>query len=168
MENITIQEPPEKTTTYAGFWWRFLAYIIDRIIIGFASSFIIIPFALLLGLSAATFENMDKDSEEALMYLLPMFGAFSLLIIAVFVIQWLYYAIMESSSRQATLGKMLLGIKVTDMEGNRITFARASGRYFGKIISGLIMEIGYIIAGFTERKQALHDMLASCLVIKED
>ena len=71
---------------------------------------------------------------------------------------------MESSSRQATVGKMALGLKVTDLEGRRISFARASGRHFAKYISGMILLIGYIMAGFTERKQALHDMIAGTLV----
>jgi len=82
------------------------------------------------------------------------------------VIQWLYFAVMESSKHQGTLGKLALGIKVTDMNGDRISFGRATGRYFGKIISGMIIYIGYIMAGLTEKKQALHDMMASCLVIK--
>ena len=79
--------------------------------------------------------------------------------------QWLYFALMESSSKQATLGKMALGIIVTDLNGNRLSFGRATGRYFGKIISGAILMIGYIMAGFTEKKQALHDIIAGCLVV---
>jgi len=79
---------------------------------------------------------------------------------------WLYYALMESSKHQATIGKLALGLKVTDMNGQRISFARATGRYFGKIISGMILLIGYIMAGFTEKKQALHDIMANCLVVK--
>ncbi len=77
---------------------------------------------------------------------------------------WLYEALMESSSRQATLGKMIFQMKVTDLSGSRISFARATGRYFAKWLSGLTLFIGYIIAGFTERKQALHDMVAGTLV----
>ena len=77
---------------------------------------------------------------------------------------WIYEATMESSSKQATVGKMALRLKVTDLEGRRISFARATGRHFAKIISGLILLIGYIMAGFTERKQALHDMIAGTLV----
>jgi uncharacterized RDD family membrane protein YckC len=73
---------------------------------------------------------------------------------------------MESSSKQATLGKMALALKVTDLQGRRISFARATGRHFAKIISGMILLIGYIMAGFTERKQALHDMIAGTLVIR--
>jgi uncharacterized RDD family membrane protein YckC len=93
--------------------------------------------------------------------LMAYFGAILLIIVAL----WLYYALMESSSKQATLGKLALGIVVTDLNGNRISFGRATGRYFGKIVSGMIFAIGYIMAGFTEKKQALHDMIASCLVV---
>jgi len=81
------------------------------------------------------------------------------------VAQWLYFALMEASSNQGTLGKMAMGIKVTDTMGYPITFGRATGRYFGKILSGAILMIGYIMAAFTERKQALHDMMAGTLVV---
>jgi uncharacterized RDD family membrane protein YckC len=82
-------------------------------------------------------------------------------------LSWIYYASMESSSWQATLGKKILGLKVTDLAGNRISFARASGRFFGKILSGMILGIGFLMAGFTQRKQALHDILAGCLVLRQ-
>ena len=77
---------------------------------------------------------------------------------------WLYEALMESSAYQATLGKMILGMKVTDLYGNRISFARATGRLFAKIVSAMILGIGFIMVGFTERKQGLHDMMAGTLV----
>jgi len=83
------------------------------------------------------------------------------------VINWLYFAIMESSKTQGTVGKLLLKIKVTDYQYNKISFGRATGRFFGKYISSFILLIGYIMAGFTDKKQALHDMMASCYVIKE-
>jgi uncharacterized RDD family membrane protein YckC len=79
---------------------------------------------------------------------------------------WIYEAAMESSSLQATLGKMVFGMKVTDVNGNRISFMRATGRHFAKYLSSLILFIGYIMAGFTARKQALHDMIADTLVIR--
>lgn len=81
-------------------------------------------------------------------------------------VQWLYYAYLESGEKQATWGKQVLSLYVTDLQGNRITFGRASGRFFAKFVTGLTMGIGYIMAGFTERKQALHDMIASCLVLR--
>jgi uncharacterized RDD family membrane protein YckC len=61
---------------------------------------------------------------------------------------------------------MALGIRVTDLDGGRISFGRATGRYFGKILSGLILGIGFLMAAFTERKQALHDLLAGTLVVR--
>ena len=79
---------------------------------------------------------------------------------------WLYYALLESSSWQGTVGKKVLGIRVTDMNGNQISFGRATGRYFGLLLSGLICFIGFIMVAFTEKKQGLHDMLASTLVLK--
>lgn len=82
------------------------------------------------------------------------------------IIGWLYFAIMESSEGQATLGKQVVGIKVTDINGNRISFGRATGRYFAKIISTLTLCIGYMMAGWTAKKQALHDMIADTLVVK--
>lgn len=77
---------------------------------------------------------------------------------------WIYEALMLSSQYQATLGKMIFGMKVTDLAGNRISFGRATGRHFAKILSGLVLCIGYIMVGITERKQGLHDILAGTLV----
>jgi uncharacterized RDD family membrane protein YckC len=74
---------------------------------------------------------------------------------------------MESSSNQATLGKMVVGLKVTNMEGEPISFMNATGRYFAKIISAIILMIGYIMAAFNPKKQALHDQLAKTLVLKK-
>lgn len=95
-------------------------------------------------------------------------GSILLLVLIFLTIGWLYYAIMESSTPQGTLGKMAVGIKVIDMQGNRITFARATGRFFGKIISKMILYVGFIMAGFTEKKQALHDIMADCLVVRKN
>ena len=78
-----------------------------------------------------------------------------------------YFAGMESSSWRATLGKRALGIQVTDVGGRRIFFARAIGRYFAKVISSLAFCIGFLMAAFTEKKQALHDILAGTLVVKK-
>ena len=96
-----------------------------------------------------------------------LIGAYFSFIVIITVASWLYFALMESSNKQATVGKMALSIKVTDINGNRLTFGRATGRYFGKILSGMILYIGFIMAGFTEKKQALHDMIAGCLVVNK-
>jgi len=88
--------------------------------------------------------------------------------IAGLVLNWLYFTLFESSKKQATPGKLALGIIVTDMDGNSITFGRANGRYWGKIVSSLILLIGYLMAAFTRKKQALHDIMADCLVINRE
>lgn len=149
---------------YAGFWRRFGAMIVDGIVLNVA--FLIIGFVLgLLGFSF--FEEVDLSTETgdtsagvSAGYALSPFG--SLISIAV---AWLYYALMESSARGATLGKMALGLRVTDLSGNRIGFGRATARHFGKFISAMILMIGFIMAGLTKRKQALHDIMAGCLVV---
>jgi uncharacterized RDD family membrane protein YckC len=81
---------------------------------------------------------------------------------------WLYYALFESSPKQATPGKLACGFVVTDMNGGRISFGKATGRYFGMIISTLILFIGFIMCAFTEKKQCLHDMMAGCLMYKKN
>lgn len=120
----------------------------------------------IFGLSA--FRNIHRGFDSDDNFLAPVAVLFFLaLIFAAVAASWLYYAFLESSAHQATLGKMALGLVVTDMQGRRVTFGRASGRFFAKIITGLIpFWIGYIMAGFTDRKQALHDMIASCLVLR--
>lgn len=146
--------------TYAGFWLRFVALIIDAIIVDLALG---IPIAIIFGAMGISVATMGRPEEM----MGAFFGVFALVEVVAIVAVWLYYALMESSSWQATLGKKALGLYVTDMNGQRITFGRATGRYFGKIISGIILLIGYIMAGFTEKKQALHDMMAGCLVLRK-
>jgi uncharacterized RDD family membrane protein YckC len=154
------QRPPVR---YAGFWRRFVAHIIDQIIVGVAAFVVFIPGLAILGVGIGA--GIMEESESAIGLILAAVAAYLAAIVLIIVGQWLYYALMESSSRQATIGKLALGLVVTDLSGGRITFGRATGRYFGKIVSGMIMMIGYIMAGFTERKQALHDIMASCLVV---
>ncbi len=155
-----------QAVTYAGFWKRFAAYLIDTVIMGIAAAIIIVPTIIMLGLGVA----MTAASEEPHTIVSSIIGALAayfFVILLVAVGKWLYYALMESSGQQGTLGKMALGIKVTDLDGKRVSFGRATGRYFARIISSLTLGIGYIIAGFTDRKQALHDMIASCLVVNK-
>jgi uncharacterized RDD family membrane protein YckC len=156
---------------FAGFWLRVVAYIIDSIVMGLAFMAIFIPFAVMTGLTAVLgniHPGEDPDNIATALggtFFLGLFALISLSIVG----GWLYHAKMESSSWQATLGKRVLNLRVTDLNGARVTFGRASGRYFAKIITGLIpFGIGYMLAGLTERRQALHDMIASCLVLREN
>lgn len=153
---------------FAGFWWRFLAYLIDGVLIWFFNWIVITPVKALFGISAASAISSGNMYEtQAIGLMGAFFGAAMVLYLVLIVVIWLYFALMESSKFQGTVGKIAIGIIVTDMEGNRISFARATGRYFGKILSSLIFMIGFIMAGFTEKKQALHDMLAGTLVWKK-
>ncbi|MGA7624186.1 MAG: RDD family protein [Candidatus Acidiferrales bacterium] len=149
---------------YAGFWLRFVAFIIDAIILVFVAQLLTLPFAASMGFGMRGMFNGHPPNPADF---IPMFGIFMRIFAIRLILNWLYYALLESSSWQATLGKKALGLEVTDLEGNRISFGRASGRFFAKIISGLILLIGYIMAGFTEKKQALHDMIAGTLVIRK-
>lgn len=136
---------------------RVLAVIIDAIIVGI----VVLPLRLIfMGTSSLARQGNRADVAFA------MAGIFFLLAFQLFV-GWLYEAGMESSKYQATLGKMALGMQVTDLNGQRISFGRATGRHFAKILSSMILMIGYIMVGFTERKQGLHDMLAGTLVVKK-
>ncbi|MBT0666982.1 RDD family protein [Novosphingobium profundi] len=142
---------------FGGFWWRVLAYLIDYIILQVALSVLGGIFGFGLSVSTYMADMQDPDA----------FGpAFAGLFGFMFIAQWLYFALMESSKFQGTVGKLAIGLIVTDVAGQRISFGRATGRYFGKILSGLILCIGYIMVAFTERKQGLHDILAGTLVYK--
>jgi len=167
---MEITTPTSTATQYAGFWLRLGALIIDGIIIGIVQFIIIFPMLTLMGVASfSALQNIDGDNmsnEEAMAILPALIGSVAVIWMASLVVQWLYYALMESSAKQATLGKMAVGIRVTDMNGNRISFMRASGRYFGKILSALIMCVGYLMAAFTEKKQALHDLMSGCLVVR--
>ena len=81
-------------------------------------------------------------------------------------VAWLYFALLESSERGATVGKMAMGLRVVSDKGERLSFLNATGRYFAKIISAIILCIGFIMIAFTDRKRGLHDMIAGTLVIK--
>lgn len=100
---------------------------------------------------------------QVILLLLPFY---TLLII--FPLTWLYFAVAESSEWEATIGKRFLSLKVTDTNGRRITLQRASIRYFCKYISLFLLLIGYFIAAFTPKRQALHDLACHTLVVKRD
>jgi uncharacterized RDD family membrane protein YckC len=153
---------------YAGFWLRFLAYIIDAIVLGIFQGPILIGGAMMMGLGSAI-ANLPRGGDLFATGLPPIFAAFlSLFVLVAIVGGWLYHALLESSEWQATLGKKVLGLAVTDLAGARVSFARVSGRHFAKFISSFIpFGIGYILAGVTEKKQALHDMIAGCLVLRK-
>jgi len=153
---------------YAGFWLRFLALLIDNVVMGLGFVLILIPLIFLTGLSGFLGEiTRNEDLNDVGIFTLV--GVIFLAATVSLVFTWLYHALMESSEWQATVGKKVLSLVVTDMAGQRVSFARSTGRHFGKIITNMVPAlIGYIMAGFTEKKQALHDMMAGCLVLRRN
>jgi uncharacterized RDD family membrane protein YckC len=140
--------PPIPYVPYAGFWRRFFAVLLDFILM-----------AIVLAITAAVISQVMEPAADEM---LAERRASWLSII----VWWLYYALLESSPWQATPGKMVVGARVTDLAGVRISFLQATGRTFGKILSAIILGIGFIMVAFTPRKQALHDVMAGTLVIK--
>ena len=132
---------------YGGFWIRLVAYIIDAILL----TLVVGGLGAILG-----FNLMETDVERQE----PLFNLVSV------VIGWLYFALMESSERGATVGKMALGLRVVTSNGQRLSFMNATGRYFAKIISGLILMIGYLMVAWDGHKQGLHDKIAGTYVIR--
>lgn len=134
-----------------------MAVIVDAIVVGLVTGPVSLILGVVLGLAGHAVSMPNEGTQLASLLITFAFSTLA---------NWIYEAAMESSKYQATLGKMVLGLKVTDLEGRRISFLRATGRHIAKIISGFILLIGFIMAGFTERKQALHDMIAGTLVVR--
>jgi uncharacterized RDD family membrane protein YckC len=150
-----------RTTQYGGFWIRFVAFVLDAIVV----QVVVVPITIVVMALAGITGAMSGADRNVLFGSVWIVGTMVRLVFGV-VANWLYEAFMESSPRQATLGKMIFSLKVTDLYGNRISFARATARHFAKYLSGFILMIGYIMAGFSDRKQALHDIIAGTLVQK--
>jgi uncharacterized RDD family membrane protein YckC len=160
---VYVQSP----VLYAGFWLRVLAYCIDTIILGVCAVPILIGAAMAMGIGGLL-AGIPRNQDPFQNGMPPAFFLFMMLCVALGVFgTWLYFALLESSEWQGTAGKRALGLIVTDMNGQRVTFMRATGRHFAKIVTSFIpLGIGYAMAGFTEKRQALHDMIASCLVLR--
>jgi len=132
---------------YAGFWRRLAAYLIDALVVA----------VIQLGLYSVTVGHVANESKA----IYAAIGAAS-------AATWAYFAVMESSPWQATLGKLAIGIKVQDARGGPLTFRRASVRYLAKVLSSLTLMIGWLMVGFTPRRQALHDVIAGSVVVRTD
>lgn len=143
---------------YAGFWRRWAALFVDQMIVGIPLG--IVYFFLMLGMGLSG--GLMSSAQPPVAAILGMEFAF-------YLIWWtvglFYYAGLESSEAQGTFGKRALGIKVTDLEGRRISFKHAMGRWFSAALSYMSLYIGFIMAGFTQRKQGLHDVIAGTLVV---
>lgn len=136
---------------YAGFWRRVASCFIDGLIL-------LVPLVILNALlvTAISDGSGTQPGSNLLVWFVVLLGA------------WLYFAFFERSHLQATPGKLALGLRITDAQGDRVGFGRTTGRYFGKLLSGAILDVGYMMTGWTARKQGLHDMMAGCLVVRRD
>jgi uncharacterized RDD family membrane protein YckC len=138
------------TFVYAGFWARFVAVVVDQIIVQLVTGFVKVAMV-------AAAAGADRQTILSINLLNSLFSV---------IFMWLYYALQESSNAEATLGKRAMSLRVLDLSGEKISFGRATGRHFGKILSGLLLLIGYLMQPFTERRQTLHDLMAGCIVVK--
>ncbi len=153
--------PAADPAVFAGFWLRVAAVVIDAVIL--TAGYMVIMVVVSLGAVGLMLGAGDPPDAAV-----PAFGNLLLIWIAWLAIPWLYNALFESSSRQATPGKLAVRIKVTDLEGRRLSFGRATGRYFAEWITGMTFGVGYVMVAFTKKRQALHDMIASTLVVAAD
>ena len=138
---------------YADFLPRVGAYLLDGVFMWVAGMIIQFGIAALLGLLSG-----GDDTIIAIGWILGSVGSF--------IVSLAYFVGYETSAKQGTWGKQIVGIKVTDIQGRRITTGRAIGRFFAKIITGMTCGIGYLLPLFTDRKQTLHDLISECLALK--
>ena len=154
-ENIARPSPAEVHKD-AGFWLRFVAYWIDTGVAFVLYMIVAIPLALMLGVAMAS-----QFSSRQLDVIGNLFGS-----VMWIVVHWLYFTLSESSARQGTFGKWLLGLEVADSSGYSIGFGHANVRYWSKLLSALPLLAGFFLAGITDRKQALHDIIAGTYVVR--
>ena len=165
--SYTQTAPASAVLPFAGFWERFAAYLSDAWSLTIPLGIVVLALLFALGGFAMLRRLAPTNPPD------PYAGALAApivlgLLFGYLVLTWLYFAGMESSERQATFGKSVMALRVTNLDGRRISFGHATGRFFAKIVSGMIpFLIGYIMAGFTARKQALHDLIAGTLVLRK-
>jgi uncharacterized RDD family membrane protein YckC len=158
----SLPAAPVATARYAGFWPRLGGWLIDQLIIA-------IPFNvvtdLLVSYNQPTVTTTTDASNNVHIHWHGDWTTLGLLLLASSVATWLYTAILQSSSRRATVGQRALGLTITDLDGNRISFARASGRYLATFLTSLTFGIGYLMVIWTKRKQTLQDKIAATVVV---
>jgi uncharacterized RDD family membrane protein YckC len=139
------------TVGYAGFWRRAVALLIDKFLLWSVNLCLTLVFLIASGRNRGDHGLLTLTLASAL---------------CGFLLQWLYFTLMESSGMRATLGKAAVGIMVTDSRGAGISWPRANARYWAKLVSALPFGFGFLMAGFTAKKQALHDFIAGTLVVR--
>lgn len=142
---------------YAPVWRRFLASLIDIVLL----ALVVLPGVIAFFWLVEVFTHLvGLDMEEGR----SLAGTAAVLL--GLTADWIYHAATQSSSREASLGKQFMGLKVTDLAGERISFGQATGRHFAKYLSTFMLLFGFVVAFFSRRKQAIHDMVAGTLVLR--
>jgi uncharacterized RDD family membrane protein YckC len=144
----------ESAVIYAGFWQRFIAAIIDFCVLFLPFCFVLFVLTVVAKLST----SVVRSGQWPIALAVPPLSAA--------LVTWLYFGLMESSPAQATVGKMFLKLRVTDDSGQRLSFGRATLRTLAKYVSSSILGVGFLMCGFSRRKQALHDLIAKCVVLR--
>lgn len=171
MENV---QNTEEQATYAGFGKRMAALFIDRVIISIAITFayweVNREVLRMIKQKGSILNKMYKISDDSLdmsKYDVADNITYYAMSVIFTLVLWCYYAGMESSPWKGTIGKKMIGLEVSDLTGNRISFTKATGRYFGKIISIVVLCIGYIAMLFNDKKQTWHDSMSGCIVTEK-
>ena len=152
-------------TGYGGFWIRVAAMLLDSIILGIPLGILMsILMVVVIGGQIETIQGNDPQAVEAAMGQFAV--VYGIAYVVIFVVYWLYDAILTSSAAGATFGKRICGLRVVRSDGSPIGFGRATGRFFAKMLSAMILYIGFIMAAFTDRKRSLHDMICDTVVVK--
>ncbi len=155
----TCQVCHHELQNYAGFWLRFVARLVDELLLGCVCGTVgLIGF---IGLCIAS-TTLPNDLAGIL-----VLGYFAVTILVTIIVEWLYHALFEASSLKATPGKLILGLQVVNEQGEGLTFSRSTARHFAKILSAIMLNVGFIMAAFTEKKQALHDIMVDALVVRK-
>jgi len=153
--NLENNSAADDKKMYAGFWIRLAAYLIDYVILD-----LLLVLLSLVGSAAWWYLHPLGRSGS------PMDGAEVWLFILYLPLFWLYRTVLESSRMQGTLGKLACGLAVTDSGLRRIGFGRANARFWSRVLSCFLF-VGFIVAAFTEKKRALHDVIAGTVVVKK-
>ena len=159
MASAAVAPVQPASSKYAGFWIRVVAYLIDAAVLGIPTFILFAIFGG--GMGALAGRNQDPSTINPA----AIVAAMGTMILVVLAINFCYFIFMESSAKQATVGKMVLGLKVINANGGRISMGQSVGRTLSKLLSS-ILYIGYIMVGVTEKKQGLHDMIAGTFVVR--
>lgn len=166
--SVALEPVLRTAAAYAGFWRRALAYVVDASLLAIVQ-LLLAAAVLVLSPQNFSFSIPTEGNAAASAVAWDVIAIGEKLINVAIVsgaIAWAYFSILESSPARATLGKTVVGIYVGDLEGDPISFWRASARFWLKSLSSLLLMSGWLMAAFTPRKQTLHDLLSGCLVLR--